>query len=141
MKSKNIGVIFILLFFIGCKSSDIRESVKSAEDFKEMIINQLKDNIDTDSLAGSIGWGETYNSTYLLPIKDSNYLHSSTYKICLNVLSGWEKKYGFNVVSAGGGDNYFHMSYNNNSIQIFIDIISYKHDNGKNTINVFIRAH
>ena len=144
MNKKNIWILFSLLIFLGCNSNNIREHVKSVEDFKQMLINQLKNDIDVDSISGGNSWGENfYSSTSFIPVNDSSYIHSNTYKICLNVLSKWKEKYGYgaDIVSAGGGDNQFSMLCNLNSIYIFTDIISYKHYDGSNRINVLIKAH
>ena len=142
MKNKIIWTSIILLSLIGCNSSNIRDAVKPGEDFKLMLINDLKDEVNANLISGGNTWGDDYRATYFIPIKDTGYINSDTYEICLKTLSKWKEKYnyGSNVVSAGGGDNYYEMRYKYGSREVFIDIISYKKE-GKDIIQFIIRAH
>lgn len=137
---KKASLLMLLFVVAACSSNNILDSVKTAEDFKEMLISKLGDSVASDSLAAGKSWGEVYSSTFHIPITDSNYDHSATFKTCLEVLSDWKEKYDLHNIPAGGGSNYFSLNYQVNSVHIFIDVISYKLQNGKNIILLLIRA-
>lgn len=146
MNTKNVFVVIILAILLGCNSTDIRESVKPAEHFKLLLYEELNDDVNADDISGGAGWSDgndvLFHSTYSIPIVDSNYDHSNTYKKCLKVLSKWKEHFGYgaDVVKAGGGDNHFSMQYKVNSVYVFIDVISYSLRD-HNVVQILIRAH
>ncbi len=141
MKKPVICLLLIPLFFFGCASKDIRSSVKSAQDFQRMFVDQIASTNKVDSLSGGGGWAKAYSTQYTLPILDSNYAHKNTYKTALQVFSKWKKKYGLENVAAGGGANRFSMAYQDEGTYKFVNVISYKDFNNQNVIDFIISAH